>query len=658
MNSQCQQILESIKWPSNILLLDFETFFDSKYSLKKLGCIEYIFDERFDFTGLGFYHPHCGIKFVGKPDIRKAIRNLKSRCGQNFDAVTIIVKNAKFDIRILKEKFSIYPKYIIDVEDLTRFYDSRMRHKLSNLAKTFVAKGEKGDTGQFSGLHYEDMTNEQRVALENYCKNDIDLELKLFDLFLPRISNLEFELYLARHTLNLSLSPKIEFDTKLAEELKSSMRAELSAKLNKVAWITDKEDDILRILRSPKKFPKILQKVLPEGETIPTKSGKRGPIFALAKSDQAFQEFLVHPNELVRDLCGAKEAAKSWPTHIKRIETMERQAKCYGGKLPIGLRYYGAHTGRASGEGGWNPQNLGGSGRMGKGIHPLIRQMRALLRAPSGYTFGIADSAQIEARVLAWLARENKLINGFARGEDIYSTFATKLFGHLVYKPGPDEPEPVAKLLTIKRGYAKDTILGCGYGLGPQKFYDNCMANENLRPFFDSGEYDFQFVIDLINAYRNTYNAIPKLWRKVEDAFRWAIKYSHRNATVNSLLEFGKDKHVFVELPSGRQLIYRHTLIDKSNNIAWVYGYLWGGSLVENIVQAIARDLLFFWVKIVEDSGIKVVLHSHDEIVTLLEENAAEYKIKQVCELMRSTPYWAEGLPLDVEGKISKVYCK
>ncbi len=144
--------------------------------------------------------------------------------------------------------------------------------------------------------------------------------------------------------------------------------------------LSKERDNILKIVRSNKLFGEILKDILPEGEKPPVKMGKRGNILALAKTDLGFQELLKHEDEKVRDLCSARVAVKGWTNHIKRVENLKAQAHANGGKLAVPLKYYGAHTGRWSGTGGINLQNLGGKGR-GKPIHHLIAAVRGLLRA-------------------------------------------------------------------------------------------------------------------------------------------------------------------------------------------------------------------------------------------------------------------------------------
>ena len=140
-------------------------------------------------------------------------------------------------------------------------------------------------------------------------------------------------------------------------------------------------------------------------------------------------------------------------------------------------------------------------------------------------TFIIADYSSIEASVLSWLSGQDDLTADFAKNIDAYSKFATRLFGVPIRKPVEDDPKPVADYLSIKRGFGKDAILGCGYGMGAGTFYDRCLSNDSLRPLFDAGTYDMLFISKLIKTYRGTYTKIPQLWRTIEKAFRWVIKY-------------------------------------------------------------------------------------------------------------------------------------
>jgi hypothetical protein len=332
-------------------------------------------------------------------------------------------------------------------------------------------------------------------------------------------------------------------------------------------------------LRSAK-FVERLQEVLPSGEKLPLKPGKKGMIPALAKTDAGCQQLGAHQKKEVRDLVEARLLVKSWPTHIKRIERIIAQAGANGGLLRVPTGYYSCHTGRNGGKEKINLLNLGGKGTGGIKTHPLIAQTRNIICALPDHILGICDSAQIEARLLAWLAGCGTLLQGFAAGADIYSDFVSPIFGTPIRKPRDTDPPEIAKDLDIKRGFGKTSILGFGYGMGADTQYNKCLANPELRPFFDAGVYDKGFVRGLVSEYRRRYLEIPALWNLLEGAFRQCIRFQHLGpVTVNDKLVFeGKESEVTIALPNGRRLYYTGCRI-VNNKIKTDHGFLWGGSL-------------------------------------------------------------------------------
>lgn len=643
-----QTILAEAGYPTDVLCLDFESFYTTEYSLHKMPTINYITDDRFELTGLGVgiedqvfkqaWGHYEEPEFIEPCDIDWTLQ-----CLTDYDNTTILVKHARFDITILQEHFGIVPKFIIDLEDLTRHYDSRMSHKLKDLAKMHMFK-PKGETEDFKGLHWADMDAAKRKALAEYTITDVELETELFKIYILKLSNPKTELRLARHTLDLWLHKRFAVDLTLASKIKVQMRGKIASAIA-ASGHTPKE------LRS-KKFVGWLQDALPDGEDVPMKKGKRGNIPALAKADEACQQLLVHPEQKVRDLLIGRLAAKSWPTHLKRVGSLVSQHIANGGSLRVPIKYYACHTGRWGGTEKINLQNLGGRGR---GIENdyLVQVVKQLIGVPDGFKLGVADSAQIEARVLAWLAGQQDLLNGFAAGEDIYSKFAMGLFRCEVRKPTKDDSDDFAVELKIKRGFGKDAILGAGYGMGATRFYNNCLANPGLRPLFDSGQYDFKFIKQLIDLYRSKYSKIPAYWTSVEKAFKRVIRFQHLEVEVGCVTFRNDHGTIEIELPSSRVLYYRHCKIDRKNTIKWQHGSLWGGGITENIDQSISRDLLGYWILKCEDEGLPVVLHVHDDIKTLLPVDQADELLVKQMEIMRSLPDWARGLPVDVEGGLS-----
>ena len=380
-----QEVLQSVSYPIECVVLDFESYFDVDYSLSKISTIEYITDSRFEFCGVGVLDSRNGNCHYIDPELMgKFLRAVQ------WDNVTTIVKHARFDITVLKEKFGIEPKYIIDVEDLSRHWDSRMSQKLKDLAILFGLQ-PKGDTMKFKGFHWDDMTPGMQRAMREYCKNDVILEWELFQKLLPLLTNAEQELALMAHTRKLYLNPAIKFDFEKADELIMAMEEKLNNITENVGY-TSKQ------LSSSIFFVEILGEALPDGETIPVKAGKPGKnlvkalekingvpskhsIPALSKDDDGMKELLAHKDLKVRALVEARQALRSWPLHIKRVKNMAAQSKVSDGYFRVPLVYYGGHTGRWSGTERVNPQNFGGKGRAGAGTDPLIGKVRELLRA-------------------------------------------------------------------------------------------------------------------------------------------------------------------------------------------------------------------------------------------------------------------------------------
>lgn len=646
--------LKKAGYPTTAIVLDFETYFDTDYTLSKLSTIEYVKDKRFEVMGLGFqiikeFEIHTPM-FVTPEYIEDNLQRLKT------DDTTIVCQNCKFDTLILQEHYGITPKYTVDTIDLDRIQDARAKHSLKAMAERYDAPSLKGDTMQFKGYRWADMSPEMRKAYEEYCKNDIRIESFLFQKLLPLVPNPQIELPLATQTLHLYLKPSIAVDIEFGEELKGKMEVEKFCpiwELEKLGIIVTAKDISGNI-----SFKALLEEHLPDGESVPMKQGKNKLIPAFAKDDEGMEHLLNHPKKEVRLLAEARQAIKSWPLHTKRVDNLIGQAKARDGLIGAPLSYHSAHTGRWGGTEGINLQNLGGRGRAGQGTHKLIKAVRQMLMAPQGFVFGKGDLAQIEARVLAWFAGQDDLVQGFADGEDIYSKFAAKLFKCPVRKPRKSDPEPIVKRLTVRRGFGKDGILGCGFGMGALKFFDRCQANPDLRPSFESGEYDFDFIKKLINTYRTAYFKIPEFWQTVEKIWKFTTKYPRKGKwKYKNLLEFHhQDRATYITLPSGRYLRYPNASVDRKGQAKYRWGKLWGGSITENIVQACARDVLGELLLRLEQKGFNLILHVHDEAVCLLEKNNAKIKLNEMLEIMKVVPDWAVGLPLDVEGSCSKRY--
>lgn len=388
-----QQILRSCGYPTTTVTLDFETFWSKDYTLNDMSMVEYVMDDRFDFTGMGVFACHqpfadpINCLFIPPERIEDQIRTLQRNYGDNWEGCTYVNQNIMFDGLILKEKFGIIPRFTVDTLNLARHEDSRRKNSLSKLCEYYDIGTEKGDTSISKGLHWKEMSPTTRKKWREYTDTDIIATTKLFRVLLPMLSNPKTELRLQQHTLEMYLTPRFEFDFELAGQLMDGMHEELDKALMDVKFITKyatkKHKEIIDIVRGQPFELALKDELRRVGERLPMKKGKNSNIVALAQTDVGFQKLLKHKDDRVRALAIARKSAKSWPTHIKRLQSMWNQAKLRNGMIAAALLYYGGHTGRWSGTQG-NPQNLPGAGRTGEGTHPLMKQMRNCLKAPKG----------------------------------------------------------------------------------------------------------------------------------------------------------------------------------------------------------------------------------------------------------------------------------
>ena len=278
-------------------------------------------------------------------------------------------------------------------------------------------------------------------------------------------------------------------------------------------------------------------------------------------------------------------------------------------------------------------------------LSELIRT--AFIPSP-GHKFVVADFSAIEARVLSWLAGEQWRMKAFADGEDIYCATATRMFGVKVVKGGEHGE---------LRQKGKQAELGCGYGGSVGALIAMGALDSGLK------EDELQ---DLVDAWREASPRIVELWRNIEKAVMGVI-LTGNEASVQGL-RITKEKGIlFIELPSGRRLAYVSPRIGQNRfgspsitylgvngtSKKWERIETFGGRLTENIVQAIARDVLCFAMQTLRDKNI--VMHIHDELVMDVPEDEDE---NMICDLMGLTPPWAPGLILRADGGSLPYYQK
>jgi len=612
-----------------ILTIDFETYYAKDYSLTKLTTEEYVRDSRFEVIGVAvkatdtsnYYHQDTDAVPLWCTGSKKQIAKFLNQ----FDWANSIAlaHNAMFDMAILNWHFDIRPKKIADTLAMSRaIHTIEVGGSLAALAE-YYGLGAKGtEVHSAVGKKRLDFTPDQIEAYGGYCIQDVELTYKLFKALKKDFPN--FEMALIDLTLRMFTEPTIRLETSILTKHIEKIKATKQRLMSAIAH--DRKE-----LMSNAKFAELLEKL---NVAVPRKisptTGKE--TYAFAKTDEEFKKLLEHENEKVQALVAARLGVKST---IEETRTQRFIDIAGRGTLPIPLRYYAAHTGRWGGDDKINMQNL-----------PRGSQLKKAMCAPEGYKFIDCDLSQIEARTLAWLAEADDLVEAFDRGDDVYKIMESAIY---------DKPED--EITKEERFVGKTTILGAGYGMGAAKF------KSQLKTFgveLEQDECD-----RIIKVYRETYPDIPKLWRSAGKALN--------NIMEDKTFDFGREGVVWangsvgIELPNGLYVRYPNLRneTDEEGNTETVYdtrrgrailpNRIYGGKVIENICQALARIVIGEQLLRVSQK-YKVVMTVHDAIGCIAPEDEVEQAMEFVEKSMRVRPTWASDLPLDCEGGWGESY--
>jgi DNA polymerase len=282
----------------------------------------------------------------------------------------------------------------------------------------------------------------------------------------------------------------------------------------------------------------------------------------------------------------------------------------------------------------------------------LSQLIRTAFVAPKGFTFAVSDFSAIEARVIAWLAGEQWRLDVFNTHGKIYEASAAAMFG---------VPISMVTKGSDLRAKGKIAELALGYQ-GASGALQQMDRNKSLN---------VEELPGLVSAWRTSNPAIVKLWKKVENAAKYVAKEKRPYSLVlpYTKLKFTYERgYLFIELPSGRKLAYRDIHLTSDGKLAfwgvnsttkkWERVYTYGGKLVENIVQAIARDCLGNILYKLYAKGYRVVMHVHDEIIAEVLIEDAKDALKDISAIMAISPNWAKDLPLKGDGYITQFYKK
>ena len=598
---------------TQLLTVDFETYYDKDYSLSKVTTEEYVRSDLFEVIGVS-------VKVNEDPPqwFSGTHQQTAQWLGQfDWGNSLVLAHNTMFDSAIISWRFGIIPLGWLDTMSMAQAVVPATQSKsLANLA-VYYEVGVKGtEVINALGKRRIDFTPQELARYGDYCVNDTELTYTLFNKLLDGFP--QQELKLIDLTIRMFAEPVLEVDTDMLVEHLTSIRNFKDKLLDASGLDTD-------TLMSNNKFADWLRSrgVEPPMKISPA-TGR--DTLAFSKTDKNFLALQDHEDVIIQTAVAARLGVKST---LEETRTERFIGIGSRGKLPVPLKYYAAHTGRWGGSDSLNLQNL--PSRTGSSA------LKKSIVAPQGFVIIDADSAQIEARMLAWLSGQNDLVEQFAVGEDVYRIMASAIYN-----------KDVSDITKDERFIGKTVVLGCGYGMGAEKF-KNMLSLQKIAMEKSEAE-------RIIRIYREKNFKIKQLWGEGQNALRFILQ--KRNAPIGQH-DVVRVMNGGLLLPSGITMLYNNLRQDeegfqydaKKNETVRIYG----GKVVENIVQALARIVIGQqMLKIAE--RYRVVLTVHDAVACIAPETEVLEAKRYVEECMRLAPEWATGLPLNCESGYGRSY--
>jgi len=616
-----------------LVTLDFETYYDVGFSLSGITTEEYIRDARFQVIGVGIKVDEGETYWV--TGSHEVVQDSLNKIDWKNSA--LLCHNTQFDGAILAFRFGIIPGLYLDTLSMARATNGvEVGGSLAFLVE-YYDLGVKGtEVVNAKGKRLEDFSETELSAYAGYCVNDVELTYKLFGVLAPKFPQSEIDLI--DLTLRMYTEPLLEVDDALLQDRLIEVQLEKSELLQglMVKLECETEECVRAKLASNKQFAEILQEL---GVIVPTKispaTGKE--TYALAKGDQGFIDLCEHEDPFIQQLCTVRLGTKS-TIEESRIERFIGIGGRNKGKLPIPLKYYGAHTGRWAGSDKVNFQNLPARDKKKKALKNAIIP-------PEGHKVINADSSQIEARVLVWLAGQNDVVQWYKEERDVYCEFASTVY-----------ERPITKANKTERAVGKTCILGLGYGTGWAKLQQTLKMAAGV-------ELDERECKRLVSVYRNINSKVIDLWRECEEALRDIASWPQGKEPY----PIGQHNALYatpqgIKLPNGLYIKYPGLTWDTSEaKSKFVYksrrGFIsiWGGSVVENVVQALARIIIGEQMLKINEK-YRPVLTVHDAVVNVIPEAEIDDAMKYIIGTMSTPPDWATGLPVACEAHFGDSY--
>lgn len=617
----------------HLLVLDFESYYDTTYSLRTLSTPEYILDPRFEVHLLAAFDVTWDApRIINAAEIPDFLAQYPP------DATACCGHNMLFDGAILSWRYGWVPARLIDTLGMARALRSYPRYSLGAVAKELFGYDSKGSAlGKVKGLSAQGIKNAGLwPEYQSYAMQDaricMQIYLKLASEFPPE------EAKVMDLVLRCAVEPVLHANVPLLETHLGELRRKKQRLLNDCGFGK-------AALMSTAQFQQALESLGVEIKTKISAAGREVPQFA--KSDPFMEELLEYAesenddvNYQVQTLAAARLSFKSTieETRAERFLNIAQlpwdhgqgtaavgiARKSAANLLPVALRYSAAHTHRLGGEWKLNLQNLPRDKTKSK--------LRQALMAPPGHKLITADLSQIEARIVAVLAKQHDLIESFRAGRDVYADFGTRLFG-----------KPVSKTTTPnERWIAKTAILGLGYGCGAERF--NRMVTTSARQYAIplEGLFSREIAEKIVNFYRSVFPNIPQTWYLLDRYLQNNINGGNANPATWGPVQFSAGK---ITLPNGLTLRYQPN--DQ---------HLYGAKLLENISQALARIVLMQAAVRLVRQGYRFIHQGHDELTFAIPDERVSVACEVIKYEMTVPPNWLPDLPLAVELGVGENY--
>lgn len=637
----------------DIVTLDFETFWDTDYTLSRISPLEYVMDDRFELISCAIKVNNARTRIVFGANVAKALALIDwsktAALGHNMSA---------FDAYIMAYRLHIKPKMWLCTLAMARpIHAKDVGLGLGKLVAHYkLGVKDNSVLMQTKGRRLADFTPDEIARMRTYNGEDADQCYALFQILKQHYN--AAELWQVDAITRMRTEPAFELDTSLLEVAASIERTRKHAALLDLAKLLEVAPDdwsdteavaegVRAQLASAPKFSELLEK---RGVPVPMKASPTSPdkqIPALSKTDEAFTDLQDHDDPVVAAAARARLDVKSTllETRIAKFITAGSKA---GGMLPVPIKFCGADTtGRDSGE-EYNPQNL-------PRIGPVVRPSDALrnsLRAPAGYTVIVADQSGIELRINHFLWKvpsSMALYQASPDKADLYKSFAAHYY-----------TKDTSEVSKVERQFAKVCQLGLGFGSGAATFASIARTMGGIKIDLPTAE-------SAVTAWRGEYSEIVGGWKLCGQGVMDISKGLKADVDPWGLVTTCADGFT---LPSGRLIRYPALHVEDDGEWpdgrpkkSWFYGHgrhkarITGPKATENIVQALARDSVFeAALDFYRATSLRPALRVHDELVYVVPTPQAESLLARLQGILRTPPKWWPELVVWSEGGMGATY--